>query len=128
MSPNSVILYIFYSKTIKQCLAFIAGLKINHSGYEEETGFTVPIGCLWLELGKLKLSSTQRLVRHIHTYSIYREITGLQSFLVQFPSFKITDYLSYTCMVHTPGGKKKRKARKKKRRIGLGFVFISGER
>lgn len=53
-----------------------------------------------VRMGKLKLSSTQCLVMHIHTYSSYREITGLQSFLVQFPSFTITEYLSYMHMVH----------------------------
>lgn len=37
MSPNSVILYIFYSETIKACLAFIADLKINHWKSIEET-------------------------------------------------------------------------------------------
>lgn len=41
MSPNSVILYIFYSKTIKPHLAFIADLKINHWGYKEKTEIMV---------------------------------------------------------------------------------------
>lgn len=98
MSPNSVILYIFYSKTIKQCLAFIADLKINPSGYKEETEVTVPIVCLWLELEKLNFPPPNL---SLHIYSSYREITVFQSFLAQFPSSIITGDLSNMCMVHT---------------------------
>lgn len=90
MSPSSVILYIFYGKTIKQCLAFIAGLKINHSRYKEESEVMVPTVCFRLELGNL--NSPPNLLLHTHTCTHalnLQRIVGLQSFLAQFPSFVI---------------------------------------
>lgn len=72
MSPNSVILYIFYSETIKQCLAFIADLKINHLGYKEDTEVMVPIVCLWLKLEKMH-SPLPELSLHMHRLNLQQE-------------------------------------------------------
>lgn len=86
MSPNSVILYIFYSETIKQCLAFIADLKINHWGFKEDTEVMVPIVRLWLESEKMH-SPSPRLSRCTGTYLTYSKRTDLQSSPDRFPSF-----------------------------------------
>lgn len=116
MSPNSVILYIFYRATIKQCLAFIADLKINHWGYKEDTEVMVPIVCLCSELEKMH-SPPPKLSQLIGTYSIYSNITDLHSFPAQFLSFITTEYWG-TLRQGRQGRKREEK------RIELGFVFI----
>ena len=127
MSPNSVILYIFYSKTIKQCLAFIADLKIKHLGYKEETGIIVPTVCLWLELGKFN-SPSPNLLLHTRTHSVYREIKGLPCFLAQFPSFIIRDYLSHLHMVPTQTREKEEKGKRREKKQQAGFcLYKQGE-
>lgn len=81
-----------------------------------------------VRMGKLKLSSIQCLVMHIHTYSIYREITGLQSFLVQFPSFTITEYLSYMHMVHTHHVERRREGQQNEKKTRATFcLYKRGE-
>lgn len=88
----------------------------------------VPIVCLWLECGKLILSSTQCLVTHICTYLIYREITGLQSFLAQFNCFKAIQHLSYMCMVQLHCGGRGREGEEKRKGEGGRVSSVSGAR
>lgn len=69
--------------------------------------------------GEVKLSSTQSLVTHIRTYSSYREITVLQSFLAQFPSSIITGDLSNMCMVYQHSREEEKDKRKEKNWAGF---------